>query len=257
VIRDPTTGSVHITRNTPAVGGSRAYVVASRIDDETDGRLYAVDICDASNCGGRGKMTLPWFFAFRGPSGASPLLIGSTIYFDGRPASRAGPLMAVKDRGTSGRRLWLREFRSTFGVSPAQDPRGGLWVHYVAPDGLSLMRLNQDTGATVQEIDVSTVLGVELGYVAHSVLMLASSDSGAVVVMFGAQMGGTSSLPTYVAAVDVSSTPGGTLLWRREVGANKDTNAAGGQFPIVVSPSGARRIVFEGSKRSAFVVGEP
>jgi hypothetical protein len=88
-------------------------------------------------------------------------------------------------------------------------------------------------------------------------MTLARSDSDAVLLIFGAQPGGTSTLPTYVAAVDVGTTATGTLLWRRVVGANKDANSAGGQFPIVVSPSGARRIVFEGSKRSAYFVGEP
>jgi hypothetical protein len=202
-------------------------------------------------------MALRWYYAFRGPSGASPLLVGSTLYFDGKPKSRAGSLMAVKDRGASARRLWLREFRSTFGVSPAHDPRGGLWVHYVAPDGTSLMRLSEDDGSLLQEIDASTVLGVDPGYVAFSAMTLARSDSDAVVLIFGAQPGGTSTLATYVAAVDVGTTATGTLLWSRVVGANKDANSAGGQFPIVVSPSGARRIVFEGSKRSAYFVGEP
>ena len=119
------------------------------------------------------------------------------------------------------------------------------------------MRLDEANGSLLQEIDASAVLGVEPGYVAHSVMMLAQSSSEAVVMIFGAQPGGASPLPTYVAAVDVSSTPPGTLLWRHVVGANKDVNAAGGQFPIVISPTGSRRIVFEGSKRSTFFVGEP
>lgn len=256
-IRDSVSGDLYITRNTPASNGNRAYVVASRIDDETDGRLYAVDICNDASCGGRGMMNLRWFYAFKGPSGASPLLIGSTVYFDGRPTSRTGAMIAVVDRGHAGRRLWMRRFKSTFGVSPAQDPRGGLWVHYVAPDGLTLMRLDESDGSLLQEIDASTVLGVEPGYVAHSVMTISRSATDAIVMVFGAQPGGSSTSPTYVAAVDVGSTPWGTLIWRHVIGANKDVNAAGGQFPIVVNSQGARRIVFEGSKRSAFFVGEP
>lgn len=256
-MRDPASGKLYITRNTPAVSGNRAYVLMSQLDDETDGRLYAIDVCDRPDCGGRGALSVRWTFGFKGPSGASPLLIGSTLYFDGRPTSRTGSLMAVEDRGGSGRRLWLRRFHSTFGVSPAHDPRGGLWVHYVAPDGLSLMRLNEADGSLLQEISASAVLGVDPGYVAHSVMMLARTSSDGVVMLFGAQPGGTSALPTYVAAVDVGATASGVLLWRRVVGANKDENAASGQFPIVASPSGSRRIVFEGSKRSTFFVGEP
>jgi PQQ-like domain len=257
VIRDTSTGAIYITRNTPAVQGSRAYVLASRIDNEADGRLYAVDICDGAACAPRGTMVLRWYRAFKGPSGASPLLIGSTIFFDGRPLSRAGALLAVRDRGSSSRVLWVKEFRATFGVSPAQDPRGGLWVHFVAPDGLTLMRLAEDTGALMQEINVSGVLGVEPGYVAHSVTMLGKTAADAVVLMFGAQPSGTAATPTYVAAVDVSTTAAGRLLWKHQVGANKDENAAGGQFPVLVNDNGARRILFQGSKRSTFVVGEP
>jgi PQQ-like domain len=256
-IRDPASGHLYITRNTPAVSGLRAYVVASRIDDETDGRLYAVDVCDGVACGPRGTMSPSWFYAFKGPSGASPLRIGSTIFFDGRPTARTGSLMAVRDRGTSARRVWQRQFKSTFGVSPAHDPRGGLWVHFVAPDGLTLMRLREDNGSLMQEINASTALGVEPGYVAHSVTMIGQATDNAVVLMFGAQPGGTSTQPTYVAAVDVSASVSGALLWKHPVGTTKDENAAGGQFPVLIGASGARRIIFQGSKRSTFVVGEP
>ena len=87
-IRDPLSGHLYITRNTPVVNGHRAYVVASRIDDETDGRLYAVDVCDGVACAPRGTMSLSWFYAFKGPSGASPLRIGSTIFSMGDPPPR-------------------------------------------------------------------------------------------------------------------------------------------------------------------------
>jgi hypothetical protein len=257
VLRDPATGAVYITRNTVATNGRRAYVVGSRMDDENAGRLFAIDVCEGRRCGGRGALQVRWTYDFNGPSGVSPLLLGDTLIFDGRPVGGIGSLMAVRDTGKRPRRLWFREFVSTFGVSPAQDRRGGFWVHYVAPDGKTLMRLSEADGSLLQEIDVSAVLGVEPGYVAHSVTMMATTDAGAEVVIIGAQPEGNSTRPTYVAAIDVSSDPAGRLLWRHQVGANKDENAAGGQFPILVNAQGARRILFQGSKAGALLVGEP
>lgn len=257
VLRDTGTGAVYITRNTAVTNGRRAYVVGSRIDDENAGRLFAIDVCESRRCGGRGATQVRWTYDFKGPSGASPLLLGDTVVFDGRPVGNIGSLMAVRDNGARPRRVWFREFPSTFGVSPALDRRGGFWVHYVAPDGKTLMRLSEADGSLLQEVDVSSVLGVEPGYVAHSVTMMATNDDGAEVVMIGAQPEGASSAPTYVAAIDVSSDPAGRLLWRHEVGASKDQNAAGGQFPILVNAQGARRILFQGSKTGAILVGEP
>jgi hypothetical protein len=130
-------------------------------------------------------------------------------------------------------------------------------VHYVAPDGLTLMRLDEASGELLQEIDVSGVLGVEPGYVAHSVTMMAQTDEGTPVVLLGAQPSGSSQAPTYLAAVDVASSAGGRLLWKHQVGADKADNAAGGQFPVVTNAAGKRRILFQGSKNSMLVVGEP
>jgi hypothetical protein len=255
-IVDPISGRVYVTRNTVAVRGDRAYVLAAAEVDPTDARMVAIDVCNASSCGGRGAMSVAWTYEFKGPSGASPLLIGNVLYFDGRPGNRVGSFMALADRGSSARRLWVRYFGSNFGVSAAQDPRGGLWVH-PSSQSQSLLRLNATTGVTDQEVIVSDLLGAAAGYLAQSVVSVYSSDAGAVALVFGALKPGQSNLPTYLVAADVSSTPAGSLLWAYQVSPTPADNAAVGQFPLVVNAAGARRIVFNGSKSMTYFVGEP
>ena len=253
---DPDTGRLYVTRNTVAVRGNRAYVLAAADVDPTDGRMVAIDVCNAADCGGRGTQAVRWHYDFKGPSGASPLLVGNVLFFDGRPTPTSGTFMAVADRGSTAKRLWVRSFSSPFGVSAAQDPRGGFWVHpSTASD--TLLRLNADTGDTDQQVVVSDALGLVPGYVAQSVVSVSTNAAGAVVLTIGAQQLGQSSLPSYVAAIDVSTTGAGAALWTYQVAANPALNSAAGQFSIVVAPGGARRAVFNGSKSSTFFVGEP
>lgn len=253
---DPQTQQVYATFNTPAVSGNRAYVLASVINNGTNARLFALDICDGSTCGPRGKLSVAWTYDFRGPSGASPLLVGSRLFFDGRAQSGAGTFMAVDDRGTAPSLAWRIQASSTFAASAAQDPRGGLWV-YPWQTG-RLLRLNPNTGAVLQNIDTSTVLGTSAGYYPVSAVSVSASTGGAVVLTFGARSAGrTSATPPYVAAVDVSSSTAGSLLWKFKMANSPAVNVPTGQFPIVFGSSGARRVVMRGANDSTFFVGEP
>jgi hypothetical protein len=255
-IRDPATGRIYVTRNTVAVSGNRAYVLTNADGDPSDGRLYAIDVCGASDCGGRGTQTVSWHYDFKGPSGSSPLLIGKVLYFDGKPTKTSGSFMAVADHGTSASLLWTRSFHGTFNVSAAQDPRGGLWVH-TWTGAEQLTRLNANTGNTAQQIVVSTALGLPSGYTANSVMTVGSSPTGAVLLTVGVYNPGIDGVPSYVAAIDVSSTPGGSAFWLYQIAPSASANTVTGQFPIVVDPNGARRVVFNGSKSSTFFIGEP
>lgn len=250
---DQATGKVYVTRNTPAVRGNRAYVLAEAEADESDGRLYAVDICDGLDCGGRGTILPRWHFDFKGPSGASPLLIDRRLYFDGRPTAQIGSFMAVADDGTAPSLVWRRQFAGHFRASAAQDPRGGLWV----AQGDAVLRLNANTGATDQTVVVGTAAGLGAGYRPASIITVSRSATDAVLLTLGMVAPNQGNAPSYVAALDVSSTPAGAALWSFRVAPNATSNLAAGQFPIAVSTSGARRIVFQGSNASTFFVGEP
>ena len=253
---DPVSLQVYSTFNTPAVAGNRAYVLASVISNGANGRLFALDICDSAACGGRGKLSVAWTYDFRGPSGASPLLIGSRLFFDGRTASGAGTFMAVDDTGAAPSLKWRIQASSTFAASAAQDPRGGLWV-YPWQTG-KLLRLNPNTGAVLQSINVSTVLGVSSGYYPVTAVSTSSSASGAVVLTFGARAAGRgTATPPYVAAIDVSSVDAGSLLWKYKFANTVASNVPTGQSPIVINSAGARRVVVRGANNSTFFIGEP
>lgn len=256
ILVDPVSLQEYSTFNTPAVAGNRAYVLASVIGNGTKGRLFALDICDSAACGGRGKFSVAWTYDFRGPSGASPLLIGSRLFFDGRAQSGAGTFMAIDDLGTAPSLAWRIQAPSTFAASAAQDPRGGLWV-YPWQTG-KLLRLHPKTGAVVQTIDTSTVLGMSPGYYPVSAVSVSSSASGAVVLTFGTRAAGQgTATPPYIVAVDVSTSGAGSLLWKFKVANSTAVNVPTGQAPIVIGSTGARRVVVRGANGSTFFVGEP
>jgi outer membrane protein assembly factor BamB len=253
---DPVSLQVYSTFNTPAVAGNRAYILASVINSGTKGRLFALDICESDACGGRGKLSVAWTYDFRGPSGASPLLIGSRLFFDGRTQAGAGVFMAIDDMGSAPSLAWRIQSSSTFAASAAQDPRGGLWV-YPWQTG-KLLRLHPKTGAVLQTVDTSTVLGMGAGYYPVSAVSVSSSTSGAVVLTFGARTAGSGTVtPPFVAAVDVSTTGAGSLLWKFKFANSNAGNVPTGQFPIVFGSTDARRVVVRGTNSATFFVGEP
>jgi hypothetical protein len=247
-------GKVYVTRNTPAVRGNRAYVLASALGDDSDGRLVAIDVCDSTACAGRGAMQVAWSYAIVGPSGASPLLIGTRLFFDGRRGTRQAWFYAVDDQGSAPTLAWRVAFDARFDASAAQDPRGGLWV-YPWQTG-ALLRLDPVSGAVVQSIDVSAVLGLTTVYSPVTAVSVSTSAAGAVVLTFGVQAKSAAEA-AYVAAVDVSSMGGASLLWKYKVATSARRNAATGQFPIVTGVAGGRRVVFRGTTGSTFFVGEP
>lgn len=252
---DPVSGLVYATYNTPSVQGNRAYVLASAMDNEASGRLFALDMCTAAACGGRGKLSVAWTFDFRGPSGASPLLVGSRLFFDGRAASGAGTFMAVDDTGAAPALVWQTTATSRFAASAAQDPRGGFWI-YPWQSG-KLLRVHPGTGALIQTVDVSTVLGAGAGYYPVSAVSVSTTAGGAVVLTFGARTAGNSTAtPPFVAAINVSSSAGGTLLWKRKFARSAAINVPTGQFPILTGSSGGHRIVVRGTNRGTYFIGE-
>ncbi|MBS0448565.1 MAG: hypothetical protein JSR59_21800 [Proteobacteria bacterium] len=255
-IVDPDTHIVYGTQNTAATTGNRAYVLTAAVDNPADGRLYAIDVCDADDCGGRGTMTIAWHYDFAGPSGASPLLIGTQVYFDGRPAAGGGTFIAVKDRGATPRLLWKKAYTGQFVAGAALDPRGGLWV-YPVPGSYALLRLDAGTGNTLQTVPISAAAGLPSGYSGGSAVSVSKSAGGAVVLTLGIRPLLDARLANYVAALDVSSTATGSALWLYPVAATTQVNSAQGQFPIVYGGSGARRVVYTGTNTGTFFVGEP
>lgn len=255
-IVDPVTGVVYQTINTPAVKGSRAYVLAAAVGNGSDGRLYAIDICNGSGCGGRGRVEVAWHHPIEGPSSASPLVIGKRIFFDGLRGKSSGLFYAVDDLGAAPSQAWMRKYRGRFGFSAAQDPRGGFWI---SPwQSASLLRLRESNGATLQTVAVGAALGLDPTYSPVTAISISESQGGAVVLTAGYQTKTPSvGIGPQVAAMDVSTQPGGSLLWKVKVSNSVLRNAATGQYPILTNAQGARRIVFRGTLSSTFFIGEP
>jgi hypothetical protein len=255
-IVDPSSGRAYVSLNTPAVSGSRAYLLTSADADKTDGRLYAVDICESQTCGGRGTLIPVWHYNFAGPSGSSPLLIGSRLFFDGDQRPGMGNFFALDDLGDTPLRAWSAKFTNYFSASAAQDPRGGLWV-YPWQTG-NILRLNEATGAIDQTVEISPVLGLDSGYSPVTAVTVSHSDAGAVVLTLGVRTpSGSTGTGPHVAAIDVSSAPAGSMLWKFKVSPNQKRNSVTGQFPIVVNAAGSRRVVVRGTKSGTYFIGEP
>lgn len=252
-IIDPVNGRHYATRNVPAVRGNRVYVLAEAEELSSDGRLYALDICASDSCGGRGKVSIAWYFAFEGPSGASPLVIGSRIYFDGRPAAGGGTFFGLYDLGPRAIQVWRQDATNRFVASAAKDPRGGLWV-FPMQQG-KLLRLDGRTGLTVQELQLDSLFPGAPGQIINSAVTVARGPAGSVALIFATRVPGRGA--SRVMAVDVSSSPTGSVLWSSIIAADAAVNGAAGQFPIVVDDAGRRRIVFVGNNSSTFVYGEP
>lgn len=255
-ITDPATGALYQTINTPAVKGNRAYVVAAGVGNPGDGRLVAIDICESAACGGRGRPQVAWVHPFEGPSSASPLVIGDRIFFDGLRGKNGGLFYGVDDLGGAPAQAWVRKFKGRFGFSAAQDPRGGLWVSPWKSG--TFLRLRELNGGTVQTIVFADLFGLDPTYSPVTAVSVSQTAGGAVVLTTGIQTKSKSiGIGPQVVAIDVSSQPGGTALWRYAVTGNGGRNAATGQYPIVTNAAGARRIVFRGTISSTFFVGEP
>lgn len=241
------TSGIFATINTVTVLGNRVYTVtqfcpstgcAQTFTTFSPGRLYAIDVI-------QGVPHVAWHWDFEGLSGASPLAVAGspypTIYFDGAGLAQGDPhhpwLFAVQDAGTTPILKWSVDFTASYGIpyylgiqaSPARDPRGGVWV-WVTQD-TRLFRLDEQTGAPLQTIDVSTLLG-RAGFGPSSATSIAL-NAGKPIMLLGARLQATGTGPTFVLALDLNS---GTLLWQLRGGTG--TQGFPGQFPIVRTIAG-------------------
>ena len=247
--------------NSPAVSGSRAYVVMGRnkSDGSTDscsiGRLFAFDVDE------NGAIKEAWrSAAFEAPSGASPMVVGSQIYFDGaQPAPAAGdggvactdddgsPLVTaamqcpadpngtnpsgadgyffdLEDDGTTSKFRWCTSIGAGAQANAPHDPRGGLWVY---PFGKpALYHLDETTGVQLADsfLDLTTVVPGAVT-VASDMTMSGSSAQPILILSVLHPLGNE------VCALDLSATTNRTK-WCVPSG------VAAGQFPIIQGKNG-------------------
>ena len=242
------------TRNTPAVNGNRLYVsLALEQSGLKLGRLVAIDV-DPANA--EAPLQEKWHFDFVGPSGATPLFLDGTVYFDGSGGPFGvvgGPrLFAVRDLGETSALLWQRHMPGRMVASPAQDPRGGVWVFALGLE--DLMRLDPLTGAVLQRLDLNALVDARGTQVPASAMSIARSPDGAPVMLLSATSSVNSFGPSFVVALDLENS---RLLWRVEIAEWYLDNMVASQFPIVLNRRGQPRVVFPGARGGVFFVGVP
>ena len=197
--------------------------------------------------GGSYRFEIAWFFGFRAPSGASPTLStdgqGRTlVFFDGSgitPALGRDPhAFAVRDLGTSGELLWRYPLPIVPQMSPALDPRGGIW--FFSPRSTEIVRLSETDGRPVQVLDVNKIVASSAGTFLPFTVMTISGDASAPVMMVGATTSNFSI--TYVIAIDLKT---GGLLWRFRVDEGLGFyGMPSGQYPTLLNRSGKPVVVF-------------
>lgn len=244
----PVSGTFYTT-STPAVRGNRAYVATQfyPLGSQTGlpyGRLYAVDIARTSATSA--ELQVAWYYEFRAPSSASPLLFSNEqvtiVYLDGQgliPGGNVEPhFLAVQDLGAESRLLWKYPMPNRVVASAAQDPRGGIWVYSVGVP--VLIRLTQFTGMPVQTINLDALVQEPGTHIPSSALTITGTDpKKPLLILSATAVDGPSS---YVTAIYL---PTGGLLWKHLVDQTPELGGIPhGQFPIVVSAAGKPIVVF-------------
>lgn len=251
-------GSFYETVNTPAVSGNRLYVSTHLDADSNYGRLYALDFIAEQNA-----FQIAWQFDFGGPSGASPLLVGDTLYFDGdRPdpqADFAPQIYAVQDTGATAQLLWTKPAGGQIQASFARDPRGGFWTFTIGTPvkdhrWLTRMRLTDQDGDgfgdVLERIDLDALLTLPGVHVPSSVMSIAGTAAAPVMIVGATaydEAGGVDS--TYIVAIDLNTR---ARLWR--VWLPADPTA--GQFSIALGAHGPR-VFFTNKNTGLWVIGQP
>lgn len=230
------------TTNTPGTRGNRVYISTEfKLEDggsdpNHHGRLYAVDVDPAP--GPQESVRVAWFYEFGARSGASPLVIGDRIYFDGDRASPSGAFaprfFAVRDEGSSPRLLWDYATGGPAAASAARDPRGGLWVF--ALGATSLVRLSEKDGALLDTIDLPSLTGVA-GARPWSGIGITHGRKGQPVLIVSAR----TTSAAWVIAIDVTAR---SLIWKAHVGSDSYGDLPRGQWPILAGGDGKRVLVF-------------
>lgn len=239
------------TLNTPCVAGNRVYIsMMRRNDPDNTAWLAAVDVDPLNRTE---PLSVAWHFTFGGPSGASPLCIGDTVYFDGdraHPGEEKNPhVFAVRDEGNAGTLVWVRPLVNSVPASFAQDPRGGFWA---ISTGYALAeRRSLQTGAVVETLNIAALVGDSSINVPYSALTIAGSWSHPVMIAGTTDRQGRTA---YVIAVDLASRQ---LLWKVNLAPSFGNDSAPSQFPIVLDDSGKAVVVFAGRSSGAYFLAEP
>ncbi len=232
------------TTNTPARRGNRIYVSTeftladSGLDDPNHhARLYAIDVDPAKPRAKR--LRVAWHYDFGARSGASPLIRGRTIVFDGDRATPSSPpaprFFGLRDEGDHAKALWQHPLDS-FGVaSAAADPRGGAWIFSLGRPTLSRIAIRD--GSTIQKIDLDALVGEPGLQVPLSAMSIAKGPRGEPTMLVSARERSS----VFVAAVDLKRE---RLVWKHRLPSPVQLDTPMGQFPVIGRRDGKATVVF-------------
>ncbi|MGH2543071.1 MAG: PQQ-binding-like beta-propeller repeat protein [Ardenticatenaceae bacterium] len=260
------------TNNTAAVRDNRAYITTDHRHSSMHGRLYAVDVVlpegydptDPSTYRDADILQDVWYVRVGGPSGASPLVISDTVYFDGdrlTPESPYGPhIFAVRDEGSQGTIEWTLPMPGDLRASFAEDPRGGLWAvptGALLPDENELLTriaaedLDGDgQGDVLETLSLDMLVDAEGIHVPTSAMTIAGDPADPIMIVgTTARDEAGNPMSTFVLAINLNAR---SLLW--EIALPGASTA--GQFPIALGEYGPR-IFFTNRTRGTWVIGEP
>ena len=247
-------GGFYETINTPSVKGNRLYISTQFSEDQNPAnrraRLYAIDI--DINAAYEDRIQIVWYYNFDGPSGASPLLIDDTIYFDGNKSLLKDPFtVAIIDKGSYPEFKWKKPIPKPIDSSLARDPRGGFWI----VDALNgqLIRQSEDDGSFIEIINTDEIIDEYGVHNPCSVITICGSKERPILLNAALALDITKS-SCYIIAVDLSNN--NELIWKTKIyeGGLASVDFPFGQYPIMMK-NGEPRIVFTTVRHGAWAIG--
>ena len=250
-LQGETTGANYFdTVNTPCVHGNRLYISAQLAHDHRNtGALIAVDV-DVANSSQ--PLAIAWSFVFGSPSGASPLCLGNTIYFDGGsrlPGEPYNPqILAVTDNQTIPLLMWNVSAPAALPANIAADPRGGVWAMFT--DYSRLERFYTANGVVQEVLDIPTLME-EPDQIPWSAITIAGTTQHPVMLLGTRNKENNHS---YVIGINLASRH---LLWKANLAPAFGSDSAPSQFPIVLNSNGKPVVVAAGASSGAYFVAPP
>jgi outer membrane protein assembly factor BamB len=243
------------TINTPCIKGNRVYISTQYNKDLFKcfrrGRLYAIDI-DCENPNKNDRLQISWYYDFNGPSGASPLLIDDTLYFDAeRCLLRKPGIISIIDKGDTWEEKWKSRIPNPIDSSLAFDPRGGFWI--VDAFGGRLIRKSTENGGTLDIINTDKIVNKPGTHKPCSVITICGSRDRPILINAVMSLNPIQS-SCYVIAVDLEDD--NNLLWKVKIseGAIASLDFPFGQYPVLIK-NGKSRLVFTTVRGGAWAIG--
>ena len=243
------------TINSPCINGNRVYISTQFNRDPfiffRRARIYAIDV-DCNNPNKDDRLQVAWHYDFNGPSGASPLLIENTLYFDAeRCVLRRPQIIALTDMGDTWQEKWKSRIPNPIDSSLALDPRGGFWV--VDAFGGCLIRKSTENGEVLNVIDTDRIVNKPGTHRPCSVVTICGSSDRPILIHAVMSIEPLKS-SCYVIAVDLEDN--NNLLWKVKIseGTILSLDFPFGQYPVLMENE-KPRLVFTTVGGDAWAIG--